>query len=274
MEWTIPGKFLYYATAMPRRTGAIPLIATTVDGRPIKLEGNPLHPASGGATDTFVQASILDLYDPSRSRRFVHKGKTSNRADFADYDGDGRLDIYFCVYSYYLGLDQYHYPVPYFDARNGPPNYLLHNQGNTTFVDRTEAAGLQVENDRYSFACAWGHATAHGFPDLYVANDEGQSLLVFHGATDNGDVAPARIIKGNNTHLSYPIGLTIDTKNKELWAVNLGNSSATVYSLAANGNVTPVRMIRGAPLNKNSMRFGKTSTVAYDTKRDQILVPN
>jgi MoCo/4Fe-4S cofactor protein with predicted Tat translocation signal len=87
VEWTIPGKFLYYATAMPRRTGAIPLIATTVDGRPIKLEGNPLHPASGGATDTFVQASILDLYDPSRSRRFIHKGKTSNRADFDAYIG-------------------------------------------------------------------------------------------------------------------------------------------------------------------------------------------
>src|SRR5256714_3483097 len=77
VEWTIPGKFLYYSTTMPRRTGAIPLIATTVDGRPIKLEGNPLHPASGGATDTFVQASILDLYDPTRSKRFVQKGKTS-----------------------------------------------------------------------------------------------------------------------------------------------------------------------------------------------------
>ena len=87
VEWTIPGKFLYYATAMPRRTGAIPLIATTVDGRPIKLEGNPLHPASGGSTDTFVQASILDLYDPSRSQRFVHKGKTSNRAEFDAYIG-------------------------------------------------------------------------------------------------------------------------------------------------------------------------------------------
>ncbi|PYI71895.1 MAG: hydrogenase, partial [Verrucomicrobia bacterium] len=85
VEWTIPGKFLYYSTTMPRRTGAIPLIATTVDGRPIKLEGNPLHPASGGATDTFVQASILDLYDPSRSRRFVQKGKTSNRAEFDAY---------------------------------------------------------------------------------------------------------------------------------------------------------------------------------------------
>src|SRR5437762_5050575 len=87
VEWTIPGKFLYYATAMPRRTGAIPLVATTVDGRPIKLEGNPLHPASGGTTDTFVQASVLDLYDPSRSQRFVHKGKTSNRAEFDAYIG-------------------------------------------------------------------------------------------------------------------------------------------------------------------------------------------
>ena len=87
VEWTIPGKFLYYATAMPRRTGAIPLIATIVDGRPIKLEGNPLHPASGGATDTFVQASILDLYDPSRSQRFVHKDKASNRAEFDAYVG-------------------------------------------------------------------------------------------------------------------------------------------------------------------------------------------
>src|SRR6184192_2600523 len=86
-EWTIPGKFLYYATAMPRRNGAIPLIATTVDGRPIKLEGNPLHPASGGATDMFAQASILDLYDPMRSQRFVHDGKTAKREDFDTYIG-------------------------------------------------------------------------------------------------------------------------------------------------------------------------------------------
>ncbi len=41
VEWVIPGKFLYYATAMPRRYGAMPLVVTTVDGRPIKIEGNP-----------------------------------------------------------------------------------------------------------------------------------------------------------------------------------------------------------------------------------------
>ncbi|HEX3626522.1 MAG TPA: TAT-variant-translocated molybdopterin oxidoreductase, partial [Verrucomicrobiae bacterium] len=90
VEWTIPGKFLYYATAMPRRNGAIPLLATTVDGRPIKLDGNPLHPATGGATDTFTQASILDLYDPTRSKRFVRDGKTAKREDFDAYLKDLR----------------------------------------------------------------------------------------------------------------------------------------------------------------------------------------
>jgi Flp pilus assembly protein TadD/peroxiredoxin len=108
---------------------------------------------------------------------------TFTHAAIADYDGDGRLDVYFCLYSYYLGLDQYHYPVPYFDARNGPPNYLLHNQGNATFVDRTKAAGLQAENDRYSFACAWGHSAGNGLPDLYVANDFGRANLY----RNNGD---------------------------------------------------------------------------------------
>ena len=102
---------------------------------------------------------------------------TFTHAAIADYDGDGRLDIYFCMYSYYLGLDQYHYPVPYFDARNGPANMLLHNEGNGTFSDRTEASGLNVDNDRYSFACAWGHAAPNGLPDLYVANDFGRPNL-------------------------------------------------------------------------------------------------
>jgi Flp pilus assembly protein TadD/peroxiredoxin len=108
---------------------------------------------------------------------------TFTHAAVADYDRDGRLDIYFCVYSYYLGLDQYHYPVPYFDARNGPPNFLLHNEGNATFVDKTEAAGLNAENDRYSFACAWGDSTGKGLADLCVANDFGRSNLY----RNNGD---------------------------------------------------------------------------------------
>jgi len=102
---------------------------------------------------------------------------TFTHAAIADYDCDGLLDVYFCLYSYYLGLDQYHYPVPYFDARNGPPNFLFHNQGNASFEDRTEVAGLNRDNDRYSFASAWGSDRPGGLPDLYVANDFGRSNL-------------------------------------------------------------------------------------------------
>ena len=82
VEWTIPGKFLYYATSMPVRTGALPLIATTSDGRPTKLEGNLLHPFSTGGTDAFAQASILDLYDPHRSKKITDKGRATDAAAF------------------------------------------------------------------------------------------------------------------------------------------------------------------------------------------------
>jgi tetratricopeptide (TPR) repeat protein/peroxiredoxin len=102
---------------------------------------------------------------------------TFTHAAVADYDRDGRLDIYFCMYMYYLGLDQYHYPIPYYDARNGPPNCLFHNEGNGSFVERTEESGLNADNDRYSFSCAWGDSYSNGLPDLFVANDFGSSQL-------------------------------------------------------------------------------------------------
>ena len=109
--------------------------------------------------------------------------------------------------------------------------------------------------------------------DLYVANDIGNSILVFR-ETDQGDVAPRRVLKGNATGLSSPTGVFVDGKNKELWVANMGNSSATVYPLGTNGNVTPLRTIRSAPLGKVSLKFGKTQALVYDSKREQILVPN
>src|SRR6267143_3658967 len=93
VEWTIPGKFLYYSTAMPRRNGAISLLVTTVDGRPIKLDGNPLHPASNGASDVFVQAAINELYNPLRAKRIAENGKTSTAAAFEKYLGNLRKKV-------------------------------------------------------------------------------------------------------------------------------------------------------------------------------------
>jgi len=116
--------------------------------------------------------------------RFVRQPQgIFTHAAVADYDRDGRLDVYFCTYMYYLGLDQYHYPIPYYDARNGPPNCLFHNEGNATFVETTEAAGMDRDNDRYTFACAWGDSNGNGLPDLFVSNDFGTSQLY----RNNGD---------------------------------------------------------------------------------------
>ncbi len=82
VEWSIPGKALFYATSYPTRKGAAPLVVTTHDGRPTKIEGNPMHPVSKGATDLFAQSSILDLYDPERSRFFLNKGVQCDSATF------------------------------------------------------------------------------------------------------------------------------------------------------------------------------------------------
>ncbi len=81
-EWIIPGKALLYASAIPRPGGGLPIVVTTHDGRPTKIEGNPLHPASNGATDHFAQAAVLDLYDPDRARFFKKDGKTSSLQEF------------------------------------------------------------------------------------------------------------------------------------------------------------------------------------------------
>jgi molybdopterin-containing oxidoreductase family iron-sulfur binding subunit len=73
------GDAQYFATAMPTRTGAIPLVVKSYEGRPVKIEGNALFPGSNGSTDRYAQASILDLYDPDRARHFKHDGKEVSR---------------------------------------------------------------------------------------------------------------------------------------------------------------------------------------------------
>ncbi len=102
---------------------------------------------------------------------------TFTGAAVADYDRDGWLDIYFCLYLYYQGTDQYKYPSPYYDAENGPPNFMMHNQRDGTFRDVTAQTGLDKNNTRYSFCCGWSDYNRDGWPDLYVVNDFGRKNL-------------------------------------------------------------------------------------------------
>jgi tetratricopeptide (TPR) repeat protein len=116
---------------------------------------------------------------------------TFTGAAVADYDRDGWLDVYFCLYTYYQGTGQYRYPSPYHDADNGPPNFLLHNQRDGTFRDVTAETGLNQNNTRYSFACAWNDYNRDGWPDLYVVNDFGRkNLYRNNGDGTFTDVAP------------------------------------------------------------------------------------
>ena len=71
----VPGNTLQYATSFELGGAAIGLLVTSYDGRPIKIEGNPSHPQSLGATDPLAQATILELYDPDRSTDFVERAK-------------------------------------------------------------------------------------------------------------------------------------------------------------------------------------------------------
>jgi molybdopterin-containing oxidoreductase family iron-sulfur binding subunit len=93
-EGYVHGVAQHYATAMPVRGSAVPLLVKSHEGRPVKVEGNPEHPAYGasgedsgrrkGGTDLYAQASILNLYDPDRAHRFTFQGATVGREKALD----------------------------------------------------------------------------------------------------------------------------------------------------------------------------------------------
>ena len=84
VEYTVPGLPLYFATAMPMRKSAIPLLAETHQGRPTKVEGNPSYAPHGGASSLLAQASVLDLYDPERATEHTKDDRALDAAAVND----------------------------------------------------------------------------------------------------------------------------------------------------------------------------------------------
>ncbi|HEU4655047.1 MAG TPA: 4Fe-4S dicluster domain-containing protein [Steroidobacteraceae bacterium] len=83
-EDELPGKPLFYATAIEMNGYGMGVLVENNDGRPTKVEGNPAHPASLGATDTFAQAQVLDLWDPARSKMPLHRGQFATWLAFVE----------------------------------------------------------------------------------------------------------------------------------------------------------------------------------------------
>ncbi len=100
-EDVLPGKPLFFATAMSIGGIATGVLAKSFEGRPIKIEGSPEHPGSVGATDVLAQASLLDLYDPDRSQQILYHGSpktwlaftTAFRAAIAENGKDGGAGV-------------------------------------------------------------------------------------------------------------------------------------------------------------------------------------
>jgi DNA-binding beta-propeller fold protein YncE len=116
-------------------------------------------------------------------------------------------------------------------------------------------------------------AVHEGRGEIFVANDADDSVLVFR-VTDNGDVAPTRVIKGPRTQVLNPTGVALDPTNNEVWVASMGNYTLAAFPVTANGDVAPLRQIRGAPAGGRFNMVGNPGAVGYDSRRQEILVPN
>jgi DNA-binding beta-propeller fold protein YncE len=109
--------------------------------------------------------------------------------------------------------------------------------------------------------------------EIAVANSGDSSIRIFARGAD-GDAAPVRVLKGPRTGIHGPMGVTFDVKNDELWVANYGDHTALVFARSAGGDVAPKRIVRNAPAGSPTVGFGNPGAVAYDSKRDELLVPN
>ena len=116
-----------------------------------------------------------------------------------------------------------------------------------------------------------GVASDEANNEIVVANNGDNSILVFP-RTASGDVPPKRVIRGALTGIKGPMGVAV--ANDEIWVANFGDHTALVFPRLAAGNVRPRRVIRNAPAGRDTSGFGNPYSVAYDSKRQVILVPN
>ena len=184
----------------------------------------------------------------------------------ADYDRDGFLDLYVCVYSYLFGAgeDKAGTPAPYYDARNGPPSVLFRNDGRGRFIDVTAEAGLDIGNDHYHFAAAWADYDGDGWPDLLVANDFGTKNLYRNLGRRNGtvkfeDVAASAGLLDHGAGMSasfldYDNDGLLDIYTGNMWsAPGLRITSAPTFMPDAPADVRALyrRHVRGNSLFRN-----------------------
>ena len=130
-----------------------------------------------------------------------------------------------------------------------------------------------IQGSRTQLAWPMGIDVSRERNELAVANYGTSSILIFPRTAD-GDTAPARILGGARTGIVGPVAVNFDTTNNEIWVANYGDHTAVVFDINAAGDVEPKRIIRNAPAGTPTTGFTNASAAAYDSKRDELLVPN
>ena len=137
-----------------------------------------------------------------------------------------------------------------------------------------DAAPLRtIQGDRTGLDWPMGVAQDARHDTIVVANNGDSSILIFD-RNAKGNVAPVRTIRGSKTGIDRPIGIAVDPQNGEIWVSNWGDHSALAFDSGAKGDVAPRRVIRSAPEGTPTPGFGNPMALAYDSKRDELLVPN
>jgi hypothetical protein len=130
-----------------------------------------------------------------------------------------------------------------------------------------------IEGDSTKLDWPMGIAVDSAHNTIAVANNGDNSILIFDRKR-GGNVPPVRVIHGDRTGINRPMGLAVDSQNGEIWISNYGDHTALAFDSGADGNVAPKRVLRSAPAGTPTPGFGNPMALAYDTKRNEILVPN
>ncbi len=171
----------------------------------------------------------------------------------ADYNRDGNLDIFAACYNR-RGLDRNRSlarPVPYHDANNGGRNVLLRNEGGFAFRHVTRETGLNVNNERYSYAAAWEDYDNDGDLDLYVANDFGRNNLYRQDAAPDGGVRFTDVAEQTGV-LDIAAGMSAawgDYDNDGFMDLYVGN----MFSSAGNRIATQDQFLAGSAPDTRSL---------------------
>ena len=194
----------------------------------------------------------------------------------ADYDNDGDLDLYACVYEGdgnapgSRGFDE-STPVPFSDAENGGRNVLLENLGSFRFGDATQRSGLDMNNSRWSFAAAWDDYDQDGDADLYVANDFGRNCLYRNDAGPDGrplftEIAMAAGVEDVAAGMSVAWGDYNRDGRADLY---VGNMFSSAGNLVHKGHSWSGNERNCCYLNEGNGRFANISHLSgLDSKDD------